>query len=163
MEVRWGLGEFIVSRAALIGVAASLALLAGSAAQASVIYDVNDGVAIYRAPDFITVGTFVDAADLDACTLTGCFGVTFGPDTAGHDRIVLAYQGGDENIFLFFPVGTFSQAGVHFGESSARLSVTVVSDPVPEPVPEPATWALMILGFGAAGAAVRRARAARPA
>jgi hypothetical protein len=30
-------------------------------------------------------------------------------------------------------------------------------------VPEPATWGLMILGFGAAGAMLRRARSARPA
>jgi len=32
----------------------------------------------------------------------------------------------------------------------------VTTPPVPAPIPEPASWALMILGFGATGAALRR-------
>jgi len=38
-----------------------------------------------------------------------------------------------------------------------------IAGPVSAPVPEPATWALMILGLGAAGGAVRRRRAAMAA
>lgn len=43
------------------------------------------------------------------------------------------------------------------------LEVTYVGpSPTPGGVPEPATWALMIAGFGLAGAALRRRRAAYP-
>ncbi len=53
------------------------------------------------------------------------------------------------------------------GEEAVSLTLTasqlVVAPPAAAPptggVPEPAAWALMILGFGAAGAALRRARA----
>ncbi|WP_293379098.1 PEPxxWA-CTERM sorting domain-containing protein [Phenylobacterium sp. SCN 70-31] len=39
------------------------------------------------------------------------------------------------------------------------LNLTLrTADPVAAAVPEPGAWALMILGFGAAGAALRRRR-----
>jgi len=34
-------------------------------------------------------------------------------------------------------------------------------EPIPSPIPEPQTWALMLLGFGALGASLRRHRASR--
>lgn len=45
--------------------------------------------------------------------------------------------------------------GVQFGSSSVS-QVTVTLDSMGAAVPEPATWAFMILGFGAVGAAMRR-------
>jgi hypothetical protein len=60
----------------------------------------------------------------------------------------------------------FSRAGTGFGRSPYFLldgvSVTAQAAPDPGPgaaVPEPATWALMIAGFGLAGASLRRRRA----
>jgi hypothetical protein len=38
---------------------------------------------------------------------------------------------------------------------SVRL-LSIDGTPVPGPVPEPATWAMMVIGFGAVGAAMRR-------
>lgn len=44
---------------------------------------------------------------------------------------------------------------------SATLSITArATDPVNGAVPEPATWGMMLVGFGAAGAALRRRRSA---
>jgi hypothetical protein len=34
--------------------------------------------------------------------------------------------------------------------------LSIDGTPVPGPVPEPATWAMMVIGFGAVGAAMRR-------
>ncbi|MEW5686450.1 MAG: PEPxxWA-CTERM sorting domain-containing protein [Pseudomonadota bacterium] len=49
-----------------------------------------------------------------------------------------------------------------YGDNSGGISIrlTRVEEPGPGGVPEPSTWALMILGFGAAGAGLRRRRAA---
>lgn len=43
---------------------------------------------------------------------------------------------------------------------SVRYTLTYDYTPVGAAVPEPATWAMMVLGFGLAGAAIRRRRAA---
>ena len=48
---------------------------------------------------------------------------------------------------------TFLPGVYTIGATSGRLTIA-------EAVPEPATWALMILGFGAAGAGLRRRRVA---
>jgi len=76
---------------------------------------------------------------------------------------------GDDNTFvgtgephgiIYFP-GTFSS--LTFTDTSNEywhgLTIGVArlaSDPDPDAVPEPATWAMMIAGFGLAGAAMRR-------
>ena len=63
------------------------------------------------------------------------------------------------NFALARTTSSLSWAGVRFGPSSLRL---LNSDGVdyaqafPVGVPEPATWAMMILGFGMAGASLRR-------
>lgn len=44
-----------------------------------------------------------------------------------------------------------------FGDSSAGSVQLILT--TGQPVPEPATWAMMVLGFGAAGAVLRRQRA----
>jgi len=46
------------------------------------------------------------------------------------------------------------------GVSNARIYATSSFNPPPPPppVPEPATWAMMLMGFGAAGVALRRSR-----
>lgn len=59
-----------------------------------------------------------------------------------------------------FTVAFGNLSGVTFG-SNATASVTITVDKVATAaVPEPATWALMIGGFGVAGAALRRRRMA---
>lgn len=56
--------------------------------------------------------------------------------------------------FLFSTFGSGNQLFVIQG---------FVAPPQPSAVPEPASWALMIIGFGAAGAALRRRRRGAPA
>ena len=56
-------------------------------------------------------------------------------------------SGGDGGaVHIFFGEGTATQADLAFSLFAPA-------------VPEPSTWAMMLLGFGAAGAALRRARA----
>lgn len=56
-----------------------------------------------------------------------------------------------------YPVGTTSYINARFTTGNANLSPVV---DVPGAVPEPATWALMLLGFGGIGFAMRRKRTA---
>ena len=41
---------------------------------------------------------------------------------------------------------------------ATSFKITYTYDPVLAPIPEPASWAMMIVGFGAAGAVIRRRR-----
>lgn len=73
----------------------------------------------------------------------------------------IAGDAGNVSVFWLFDFGT---TGANFvtlddpqGWSNAAL-YTTGSPPPPPTVPEPATWAMMLLGFGAAGAAMRRSR-----
>lgn len=63
----------------------------------------------------------------------------------------LVNQGGAFGSTDTFSMVSFSQ-GTAFGTSGSRSFTTE------GPVPEPATWALMIMGFGSAGAMLRRRR-----
>ena len=54
-------------------------------------------------------------------------------------------------------VGFLAQSG-EYGATANSGAILETRDPPPPGVPEPATWATMMLGFGAAGVAVRRSR-----
>lgn len=56
-----------------------------------------------------------------------------------------------------FSSGSFSITEVG-SNAAVNVTITDLSTPVVPAVPEPATWALMIVGFGAVGGALRRAR-----
>jgi hypothetical protein len=114
--------------------------------------------------NFITGPLSVDVADLDSCLTfdrgpAPCGGVDFVPaDPSGADRVGLRIGTGER--FFYFPLRAFMTAGLHhddLGLFRADLTVTKFADGA---VPEPASWALMILGFGLAGATLRRRRAA---
>lgn len=59
-------------------------------------------------------------------------------------------------------LGQITGTGLFNGQTRAYLLTPLPTPPAPEPpvspppVPEPATWAMLILGFGAVGAAMRR-------
>jgi hypothetical protein len=56
-------------------------------------------------------------------------------------------------------VANYNQlTGTYNDVSYANLSLTSISAKLSAPVPEPATWAMMIVGFGLAGVALRRQR-----
>jgi hypothetical protein len=75
---------------------------------------------------------------------------------------------GGVTAFYRFDAGTNLDAfTLNYGSASAarlystgRAPVIDLNPITPQAVPEPAAWALMILGFGAAGAVLRRRRAA---
>jgi hypothetical protein len=59
--------------------------------------------------------------------------------------------------------GSYAVAFIHDGRNwNATANSGAILEDGPPGVPEPATWAMMILGFGAAGVALRRRNAALP-
>lgn len=72
---------------------------------------------------------------------------------SGQNKFIVTATGADAINSLFF---TFD-AGV---QDIRQIRVVAALPPPPAPVPEPATWAIMILGFAGAGAALRRRRGA---
>jgi len=167
-------------RAAAIAALSLGAGLAGApASQAAVVYnferlaipDAQVGAMSfqYTSADVILTDRFVDVADLDFCDVDPsegvCTGVMFIVDTTGftstdaYDGINVVTDWGASGFY--FDNGAIGAPGVHLGSFSAgqRLTVTVSPDTT-SPTPEPATWALMLSGFGAVGAALRRRRLA---
>jgi len=55
-----------------------------------------------------------------------------------------------------FNLGTFQLTSIVSGASTIRISAVAVAAPVPEPL----TWTMMTVGFGVAGAMIRRRRRA---
>ena len=75
------------------------------------------------------------------------------------DGVVSPAQGGLESFSFDFAPFTATSATIsasggdgNYGIAEAQFLVGAATTPVPEP----ATWALMIIGFGLAGAALRR-------
>jgi len=104
---------------------------------------------------------------MDVFSLTN-FGVT------GHDwrtPFSYAFQPGDSatgaGSFLvrYADAPTNAQFGQSFRFSlrAETLTVEAVDDGLPTPLPEPAAWALMLVGFGVAGAGLRTRRGLAPA
>ena len=170
-------------RPALVAGLAAAALSWATAGQAAVVYDFrwfeNDdpeaaqlGAFTFTAADFITGQIDVGPDDLGSCAvgmpMSSCATQTLDEDSTAHgedgyDVVVFRY---DQMIASrgvptaartsvhFFEDGALQTAGVHeqiLSDYISRLTVTVV----PNAVPEPATWALMLLGFGVAGGALR--------
>ena len=87
-----------------------------------------------------------------------CNSVTFSTDFApGSDAIEINFTAGntDETTFYYFSPKAFGVDGVYNQDAGAffnNATLTVSG------VPEPASWAMMISGFGLAGAALRRTR-----
>ena len=70
---------------------------------------------------------------------------------SGHDDFVLFIANPSQENF------TFTQLAYYTTGSSSIWETTSFGD-LPSAVPEPATWAMMIIGFGAVGSMVRTSR-----
>ena len=120
-------------------------------------------------PDFLATDTTFPVASLESCSVSTTAqpagGACGDPDL--YLSSVYNYIGFQLNTVLnpftyqyyYFDVGAFGAPGSYdamvFGErQGAHLDVSRVSDGIPEP----ATWAMMLLGFGLVGGAMRSAR-----
>jgi hypothetical protein len=90
---------------------------------------------------------------------TGNVSTSYTFDTTGATRTDMGWTPFTYNFVADGGTTTLSFTSSIGGAYGAALDAVSVSDAVPEP----ATWALMILGFGAIGGAMRRrTAAARP-
>ena len=129
------------------------------------------GTFTWTAPDFLTGSAFVTASQLESCSVTfgGTLGVcrhaafTEGGVTPDSITFGVAPDAASPTVgpFYFFQADAFAHFGTYdsIGIETQRGRLEVSKGAV---VPEPAAWALMIAGFGLAGAGIRRRRA-RPA
>ena len=103
--------------------------------------------------DFTNRGTVV----YNASTLGG-FGsfptATTVPTTNGDNFLGLRVTAGGQNYYGFAYTTNATLNSFGF-ETTANTGITATTA-VPAAVPEPATWAMMICGFGAIGASMRR-------
>jgi hypothetical protein len=85
------------------------------------------------------------------------FGVTlFGLQIIGAHFGNVAGAAGNVSVFWLIDFG--AAGGTLTLDDASGWSNAVLYTPPGNSVPEPATWAMMLLGFGAAGTALRRSR-----
>lgn len=157
---------------------AAVAMLAGSA-HAAVEYDFSSisagsgviGSFSVTVPTFLTANTTFTPDQVDNCTSTPATACgrnqTFYTDTSPlvSDRTdnydgVGAF-GGVQYYFQNGALGTYgTYTSLLFSTQVANLTIRQVPDRTTGAVPEPASWAMMIVGFGAIGGALRRRRLA---
>lgn len=104
------------------------------------LFPTSNEAALIAALDSLASGTGSDAD----YTLLGDFGDTVSRQSPNGDA---AFALGDTFTSIAFSDGQIIGSGISFATPAAAA------------VPEPATWALMILGFGSMGIALRRRRA----
>ena len=108
----------------------------------------------------ISSGNLPGGSDLELCAKNGqnnnCAGSQGGPSAgqSGSGALTIAFDTLNSQI-------TLGGLTVRYqGIDSTALGITggsAIGTPTP-PVPEPATWAMMLIGFGATGYAIRRRR-----
>ena len=103
----------------------------------------------------ITFGSSSGSVDILTATLTGPGGAINLAGPSGPDNIVNE-QFSLEPINLAAGSYTFRTTGTRQGNGAGSVGGTLT---VSAAVPEPATWALMLMGFGAVGFSMRRRRA----
>lgn len=160
-------------RRAINAFVAIAAALMSAPASASVTYSFEGtesfynfiGLFSYTSPTSISSNLSVASSDLNSCGVLpdtwSCASVEFMP-TSGDDLIVFSSTQGDGTLLSFifeFAPGTFGGPnGGYFaiprGDYYGTLSITRTADAVPEP----ATWAMMLMGFGIIGCAMRKLR-----
>ena len=108
----------------------------------------------YTSPTFISSSLSVTPDELNSCSSSPDPCGTQGFGTGGYDVISF-----DSFAAYYFAPDSFGADGTYntvlYGTDQAG-TLNVRGAPEVGSIPEPATWAMMLLGFGAIGAAVRR-------
>jgi PEP-CTERM motif len=119
----------------------------------------DPGLTAIQALGYTGTGAFLDKIDLDGSTLD--FGTTLTGLTIIGIHYGAAGAGPEATSFFLLDAGagtnTLTVTG-RTGANSLGLSNAVLFSTGTRAVPEPATWAMMLLGFGAIGVAVGRRR-----
>ena len=112
-------------------------------------------------------GVFIQASDLKAFSPgvarvrfeEACFTFVPGATSSVACDIVEVFVNtsfGTTQVTRILQDGALSQVGRYTNVNPNRIAASMVVSAAAAGVPEPATWGLMILGFGATGAALRR-------
>jgi hypothetical protein len=120
----------------------------------------------YIAPTYVVGDADIPLADLVSCTAVSSLGPTsctdqffFASPAFGQaDTVAIGFGTTNVEPLYYFADGAFSAPGTYnttlFGTD--QQGILVVTDLGKGTVPEPASWALMIVGFGLVGGAMRR-------
>jgi len=113
----------------------------------------NDGIEQFSGSSTVNFATLLFGQTIIA--------VHYGNGVGSPGRPNNSTQGdGDDTAFYLFNAGTIGldTFTLAFNAASTVTLFQTGSPPPPPGVPEPATWAMMLMGFGAAGTALRRSR-----
>lgn len=129
--------------------------------------DIVSGSFSLTVNDFISGTIFVPASELTSCTATGSVSGTMPCDVQMLENFSFSsavFFGffnpqGNASVAYYFTPGVLSKVGTYDSidlgpAQAARITVSLVGGAVPEP----GTWAMMLMGFGAIGGALRHRR-----
>lgn len=124
-----------------------------------------DAIALLPGDYTFDTSTWADVEATKVLTLTGPdsnqidFGTTlFGETIIGAHFGNVAGPAGNVSVFWLFDFGTEGASSITLDDTQGFSNAALYTTGTPPAVPEPATWAMMLMGFGAAGYAMRRRR-----
>jgi hypothetical protein len=124
-----------------------------------------DAIALLPGDYTFDTSTWADVEATKVLTLTGPdsnqidFGTTlFGETIVGAHFGNVAGPAGNVSVFWLFDFGTEGADSITLDNVQGFSNAALYTTGTPPAVPEPATWGMMLMGFGAAGFAMRKRR-----